>query len=870
MTVKVVVNGLMKYVCIFVALVLSIAGGPARAAIPAPPKPPGAPAVVLLPAEVTLTGPKARQRVLVAARGPEGFVGDLTARARFVSSNPKVAVVDLSGVVRPVADGTATLTAVVDGRRATAAVRVRDVAKPFAWSFANHVQPVLTKFGCNSGACHGASAGKGGLKLTLRGYDAPMDHAALTRQALGRRIIPSEPAKSLVLQKATMGIPHGGGRRFKPNSMEHGVIAQWIAAGCPPPSDADPAMERLEVFPPEAVLKQGQEQQILVRAVYADGRTEDVTRWVKYGSSDDTVAAVDDDGLVEVKGHGETAITVWYHSRVAFARISSPFPAKTAPEVFAKAERRNFIDELALKKLQALRVPPAGLCTDEEFIRRAYLDAAGILPTPEEVAAFLAECEQERMGVRKDGSMGDAVRPTALPTHPHTHTPIHLRQNAPTPKARAALIDRLLERPEFTDYWAYRWSDLLLVSSRKLPGKGMWSFYNWIRESVAENKPWDRFVREIVTASGSTLKNGAANFFVLHKDPIDLTETTSQAFLGMSLTCARCHNHPLEKWTLDDYYGMANLFGRVRLRNGDTPGETLVFAAADGEVNRLLTGMPLPPKPLDAPPMALDDSRDRREHLAEWLTSAENPYFARALVNRVWRNFFGRGLVEAEDDLRLTNPPSNEELMAAVTRDFTENGFDVRRLIRTVMNSATYQRSSTPAPGSPPDEKYYSTYIPRRLPAEALLDAISQVTGVPTDFPGYPKGTRAAQLADSQVASYFLSAFGRPPREQTCSCERQEEPSVAQALHLSNGETINAKLRAPGGTVERLLKEELSDEQLLERLYLLAFSRKPRAEQRRRVLAVLAQFPAGQDGRREVIEDLLSAMLTTKEFLFNH
>ena len=826
--------------------------------------------VTLLPGKVELTGARATQRLIVEKREGGAFAGDLTGRARFVSSNPRVATVDAGGVVRPVADGSAVITAVIDGAKASAPVRVHGTKKPFPWSFANHVMPLLTKMGCNSGACHGASAGKGGLKLTLRGYDPDADHATFTRQALGRRIVPSDPPRSLMLQKATGSIPHGGGRRFAVGSREYRVLEQWIAAGCPAPSPRDTRLQRLEVYPPEAILKAGQDQQVLVRAVFADGHTEDVTPWVKYTSVDDTVAAVDDHGKVSVRGSGEVPVTMWYLSKVAFARISAPFPKPVPAEAFARAERFNFVDDLVLKKLRALRIRPAGICSDEQFIRRAYLDAAGVLPTPEEVEAFVKECQAERN--RAGGNGGNEETRGNGKTRELRAAPIssHFPISSFPPATRARLVDRLLERSEFADYWAYKWCDLLLVSTKKLPSKGMWSFYNWIRDGVAENKPWDRFVREVVTASGSTFRNGAANYYVLHKDPIELTETTSQAFLGMSITCARCHNHPLEKWTLDDYYGMANLFGRVRLKNGDLAGETLVLSGDLGDVPRIRTGVPLPPKPLDGRPIPLDAAGDRREHLAQWLTSPENPYFARSFVNRVWRNFMGRGLVEAEDDLRLTNPPSNEELLAALTRDFTSNGFDVKRLIRTVMTSAAYQRSSTPAKGSETDQKFYSSYIARRLPAEVLLDAISQATGAPTEFPGYPRGTRALQLPDSTVVSYFLTAFGRPERVQTCSCERQEEPNVAQALHLSNGETINGKLRAPGNALERVLKENLPDELLIERLYLIAFSRRPSPDEKSRVEKALGPLPTDPKARREAVEDLMSALLTSKEFLFNH
>jgi hypothetical protein len=406
----------------------------------------------------------------------------------------------------------------------------------------------------------------------------------------------------------------------------------------------------------------------------------------------------------------------------------------------------------------------------------------------------------------------------------------------------------------------------------------MTAFYQWIRQSVAENKPWDRFVREILTAQGSNLENGAVNYYILHKDPIDLTETTTQAFLGMSVQCARCHNHPLEKWTQRDYYQMANLLSRVRLKNGDRSGEVLALSATDGNIAHPRLGVPLPPRPLDGPEMALDDPRDRRQVLADWLTAPDNPYFAKALVNRVWRSFLGRGLVEAEDDLRLTNPPSNQELLDALAADFVRHGYDVKRLIRTILLSETYQRSSDPVPGNEKDDRYYARYLIRRLPAEVILDAVSQVTGVPTEFAGYPKGQRALQLPDSQIASYFLTAFGRPERVQTCSCERHQEPTIAQALHLANGDTVNLKLKASGGVIDGLLDRQASDEEALRALTLSALSRLPTEAEQTKALALLRDSapatngpPAAQrEARRAILEDLFWAVLTDKEFLFNH
>jgi hypothetical protein len=703
------------------------------------------------------------------------------------------------------------------------------------WSFRNHVIPVLTRLGCNSGACHGAAAGKGGFKLTLRGYDPEADFNVLTRQSLGRRVNTLEPAKSLMLLKPTMAIGHGGGKRMDVDSLEYKVLVEWIANGIRPPAESDVRITRVEVTPKTATLDAGAEQQLRVLAAYSDGHAEDVTRWVKYSSADPSTASVDEAGKVKMQGNGETAISIWYQSQVSFARVASPYPNKISPEVYAASPRQNFIDELVIKKLQTLKIAPSEQCTDREFIRRAFLDATGSLPTPQEVETFLA-----------DGA----------------------------PNKRTKLIDALLAREQFTDYWTNRWADVLLVSSDKIGSTAMWSFYNWIRDGVAANKPWDRMAREIITANGNTLENGAANYYVMHKEVTDRTENASMAFLGMSITCARCHNHPLEKWTQKQYYQMANLFARVGLKNGVRAGDVQVYSNPSGEVNHPRLGKPLPPTPLDGEALPFDSTKDRRQHLADWLTSPSNPYFARAVVNRVWKNFMGRGLVEAVDDMRATNPPSNEELLAALTRDFTDHGFDIKHLIRTVMNSAAYQRSPRANETNKQDERFYSRYVIKRLPAEAVLDAISQVTGVPTDFPGYPAGMRAMQLPDARVNSYFLTIFGKPPRFATCECERTSEPSVTQALHVINGETINQKLRAPGGLVDSFLKLGATDEAIINHLYLAALSRRPEKEEINRLLAVMNESKAAAknagEARRQAVEDLAWAVLTSKEFLFNH
>ena len=800
--------------------------------------------LAILPGNLTLRGPGATQQLLVVERVNGRVLLDRTTEAVFSSSRPGVAAIDGAGLVRAVGDGETVVTATVAGRVATITVHSSGTQQAAPPNFRNQVLPVLTRNGCNSGACHGALAGKGGFKLSLRGYDPAADHFAMTRQALARRVDVHDPAGSLLLKKATRAIPHGGGTRFGTDDEQYRLLSEWIAASAPGPGSNDPRLERLEVFPPAALLRPKQTVRLLVRAVFSDGTTADVTRLAKFVSSEEQVAVVDEDGLVTVNDPGEAGVSVLFGIRVATATITSPFAGTVDPATY-KSAGRGFIDDLVNRKLAVLNLPPSPPCTDAEFVRRIHLDLCGVLPTPEKVEAFLADRRPDR---------------------------------------RTALIDQLLERPEYVDYWAHKWSDLLLVSSRKLPQPAVWAFYRAVRRGVADNQPWDRFAREIVTATGSTLANGGGNYFVIHKDVTDLVESTSVTFLGLSIQCARCHNHPLEKWTQDQYWSMANLFARVGLKNGPRAGEVIVHALPAGDALHPRTGRPVPPAPLDGRPLDPAGTADRRQYFAYWLTAPDNPFFARALVNRVWKNFLGRGLVEAEDDLRETNPPTNRELLDALAKDFVAHHHDVKHLLRTIANSAAYQRSSTPLPGNRTDDRFYSRYLIRRLPAEVILDAYSDVTGVPTPFTtlslgpsggtagaNFPQGVRAIQLPDSQLVSRFLDAFGRAERIQTCSCERSDDSSIGQALHLNNGQTINEKLRDPKSNLARWLAEGKSDKFVVDRVFRHALSRLPTDAERGRILPVMtAAAKDGPAARREVLEDVVWAVLTGKEFLFNH
>jgi hypothetical protein len=781
--------------------------------------------IEILPARIFLSTTEARQRLVIQEVDEGKYQAQVTGEIELVSSDPGVARIE-QGVVIPVKDGTVTITADAGGRQATAEVTVSGQDDPFQWSFRNHVESVLSKSGCNSGACHGAKSGQNGFRLTLFGFDLQADYSYLTRQARGRRVVLSDPGRSLILTKPTGALPHKGGVRLEVNGPEYRVLAEWIAAGTPGPSEKDSLVERIEVLPQYSGQRPGNKQQLVVLAHFDDGHVEDVTRWAKYTTVTRSVATVGRHGEVQVVGAGEGAIKVWYLNLNELAFLSVPYNNELDPGVFEKEKRNNFIDVHVLRKLQALNIPPSPIADEATFIRRVWLDTIGMIPTVDQVKQFLADPR-------------------------------------PSDEKRLALVDELLARPEYVDYWAYKWSDLLLVNGKTLGTDAARTYYDWIRERVQENTPWDEFVRRLVTANGSTSENGAANFYSLHQSPEEMSETVSQAFLGLSINCARCHNHPLEKWTNDQYYGMANMFSRVRGK-----GSRIVFSDSQGELLQPSTGRPQPPRPLDAEPVAFDDPTDRRIHLARWLTSPENRYFSRSIANRVWANFFGVGLVEKVDDMRVTNPASNEQLLNAVADHLVEEGFDLKKLIRTILASSTYQRSSRIREGNEEDRRFYSRYYPRRLQAEVLLDAISQVTGVPTAFKDQPQGTRALQLPDSNIDSYFLSTFGRPDRVITCECERSDEPSMTQVLHLYNGKTLNEKLQAKENRISRLLQSGQDDEQVIESAYLETLARKPGVQEAARLAELIKVDDDGQ--RRQALEDLYWSLLTSREFLFNH
>jgi len=803
--------------------------------------------VRLLPTEFTLDGPENIQRLTVVNIVQGQLAGMIRATdLQFNVSDPSIVEIK-DGVVRGLADGETDIHVKTgNGSTASARVKVSNANQQTQWSFRNHVQSVLAKSGCNMGSCHGALAGKGGFKLSLRGYDTEADFLSITQKARGRRVELSDPGRSLILAKPTAALPHKGGLKLAVGSRDYQVLSEWVAAGANGPSEADAELERISVTPEAALLKPGDRFQVLVRAHYSSGVTVDVTHWSQFSATDEAIATVDKAGVLTVQGSGEAAVLVWFGSKVALARMTVPYPNEVPADVYQNAVRSNFIDELNLKQLQTLRLRPSPPCDDQAFLRRATVDTVGRLPTPEERLAFLAADSETR---------------------------------------RDELIERLLTGNDFVAYWTYRWCDMLLINGTRLRPVAVKSYYQWVEKAVRENQPWDQMVREILTATGKSDQNGATNFYALHQTPEDMTENACQAFMGLSIGCAKCHNHPLEKWTNDQYYAMANLFSRVRAkgwggdgRNGD--GVRTLYVASTGELVQPNLGRPQQPAPLDSQPLKFDDPRDRRLALADWMTSPSNPYFSRAIANRIWANFFGRGLVEQVDDLRLSNPASNEALLDAAAGHVVDADFNLKELMRTILRSQTYQRSSLPLAENRNEFKYLSRYYPRRLMAEVMLDGIDQVLQTTTvfnevAFPGadkqktdfYKQGTRAIELYDASVNSYFLKTFGRNPREITCECERSAEPSLVQVLHLSNGETLNPKLADQKNRIAKLIDENESDSAIIQTLFVAALTREASELELEKLLKIRSEY--GED-RGTALQDIAWSILTSTEFTFNH
>ena len=695
-------------------------------------------------------------------------------------------------------------------------------------SFLNQVEPILTRRGCNQGACHGSQFGKGGFKLSLAGYDPDLDYESIVRYGRGRRLQRIQPQTSLFLKKPTLAVPHLGGRLFDAQSEDYQTLTQWIAQGAPKPNPKDPVVVRLMVTPERRILHPKETFQLKVFAEYSDNTKQDVTRHTRVTSLNETLAEATPEGKVTAKQAGATAVMLRYAGLATVSHVVIPYVQPVAPP--PNFSTQNPIDRLIAQRWRELRLAPSPLCSDSEFLRRASLDTIGTLPTPSEIRAFLAD---------------------------------------KTPDKRARLIDRLLDRPEYATYWTLKWNDLLRNSRVTLQVKGMWSLSNWTHANFAQNRPYNVFVHDLLTAQGGAYSDSPANYFRAATTPQELTETTAQLFLGVRLQCAKCHQHPFEKWSQRDYYQFSAYFARIGFRESAGAKEPTLYILPQGEVRHPKTGERMSPTPLafgrSVKLAALDPdvNGDRRVALADWLTSRENVPFAKMVVNRYWGYLMGRGIVHPVDDMRVTNPSSNPELLDHLAQDFVAHNYDLKHLIRAICNSQVYQRSATPTPDNRLDEVFYSRYPPKQMPAEVLLDSLCMATGVPEKFVDFPLGTQAIQLPDATTSSPFLDTFGRPPRTTVCECERTAEPNLNQALQLITGDVVNGKISAIDGRVSQLIRTQKSDKEAIEDLYLVTLSRLPTASEWR---LTLAAFSHAKD-RRQAMEDLLWALLNRKEFI---
>jgi hypothetical protein len=790
------------------------------------------------PAEARLLGSDSSAQILVTDRRPDGHPVDLTASARFESANPSVAEVGPDGLIRPKGNGETEVTARAGDRARTVRVVVEDIANTRPIRFASEVVPVFTKLGCNSGSCHGKSTGQNGFRLSLLGFDPRFDYDALVFEARGRRVFPAAPESSLLLLKTTAKVPHGGGRKIAIDSPEYSTLRRWIAQGMPFASGKESKLARISVSPERRVLDRKAAQQLRVTAHYDDGSAADVTRLAQFSSNAPDLATVDEKGrLTALDSVGEAAVMVRFGGRVTVARatipLGRPVPAWEAPA------STNLIDRYVFAKLRELGIPPSEACTDAEFARRSSLEICGILPRLEDVAAF-----------EKDSN----------------------------PDKRAAWVDRLIARPEYADLFAMKWSAILRNKRMNLFGQqqggdpATFAMHNWIRQSLAEDKPYDRFVAEILAARGDAGTNPPVVLYrpANRQNKEELVDDTAQLFLGLRIQCARCHHHPFEKWSQDDYYGFAAFFERIGLKAGNDPATPRVYVLPTGLARNPTDGKSYKPKALDGPELSdLGRNDDPRQALAAWMRKADNPFFAKALVNRYWKHFFGVGLVEPEDDLRVSNPASNPELLDALADDFVKSGYDLRHLVRLIATSKAYDRSSLPNEFNASDRQNFARYYPRRLPAEVLLDALNEVAGTAEKFAGLPKGFRAAQLPDDGFNSYFLDVFGRPKRESVCECERVAEPNLSQRLHLLNSGEMESKIGDGSGRAAKWAADEKRpDAEKFDELYRLCFSRPPIADESEVCLAHLAKRRA-EGKAKQGFEDLVWTLLNSKDFMFN-
>jgi hypothetical protein len=780
--------------------------------------------LAVYPPEVNLSTSRAKAAFIVQATYADGITREVTSQAAIRLASPAVCKLERNQLT-PLADGVTDLVVEFGGRAVVLPITVKDAKADRPISFKLDVMPIFMRSGCNVGGCHGAARGKDGFRLSLFGFDPDGDHYRLTREINGRRINLALPAESLLLEKATGKVPHTGGKRFDEQSERRETIVRWLEAGAPqdPPSVATPV--GIDLYPKGAVLDgKGEKQQLVVRARYSDGSERDVTPLTLFLSNNDNSAKVSEDGTVTAGERGEAFVMARFHTYT----VGVPFIVlpKGLKFDFPKVTENNYIDALINAKLKKLRIAPSELCSDEAFLRRVYVDIIGVLPTPEEYTRFMSD---------------------------------------PAPNKREKLVDELLGRKEFAELWVLKWAELLQIkSSIYVSYKAMLLYYNWLQDRIASNVPVDQWVQELLASKGGTFKSPPTNYYQVERDTLKITENVAQVFMGMRIQCAQCHNHPFDRWTMNDYYGFAAFFAQIGRKGTDDPRELVIFNSGGGEVANPVTGQVMKPKFLGGatPDVA---GKDRREVLARWLASPDNPYFATNLANIVWAHFFGRGIIHDADDVRVSNPASNPELLAELGKKFTEYRYDFKKLVRDLCTSRTYQLATQPNATNEGDTRNFARQSLRRIRAETFLDCISEVTETKNKFPGLPNGARAVQIADGNVSTYFLTTFGRASRETVCSCEVKLDPTLSQSLHLLNGETTTQRIAA-GNLVGRRLVEKKAPDQIIEELYVRCLSRKPLPKEREKLMTLVNSEP----DKNKALSDVFWSLLNSREFMFNH
>lgn len=829
----------------------------------------------IAPAKIALRGKESTQQLLVSGLSGSGSSlrsTDLTREASYKSLQPQVATVDASGTVTAVSNGTATIVASAAGLQSKVVVEVSQADGLLPVTLENDIIPILTAHGCNSGPCHGKARGQNGFALSLLGFYADFDYDALVLEGRGRRVFPAAPDRSLLLAKATGLVPHGGGKRIEPDSRDYAILRRWIADGMPRRQADEPVVESISVEPSELSMVNDAQQQLIVTAHYSDGSSRDVTGSAAFQSNESAIVAVDPRGLMTAGPvPGETAVMARYQGHIAVAEIRIPLPGQVPDELYAKLPRQNFIDEHIWTKLQSLGITPSPQADDATFLRRAFTDVIGRLPTSDEARRFLDDTSADK---------------------------------------RSKLIDYLLEQPEFAEFWASKWSDLLIPNPYRVGVKATLNFDVWIRDAFRREMPYDQFVRELLTAQGSTWRNGATTLFRDRRDPAEIATMVSQLFLGVRLDCAKCHHHPFEKWGQEHFYSFAAYFSRIgRKGRGISPpisgSEEILFTATRGDVTHPNTGEVMVPTPLEGEASEIAAGEDPRQALVRWMTSDDNPYFSTVMANRVWADLMGRGIVDPVDDLRATNPPTNGPLLDDLAAEFRRQKYSIKALVRTICNSYAYGLSSIPNERNVADTRNYSRHYRSQLRAEQLLDAVCDITGVDEKFQAMPAGSRASELWTRRISSLFLDTFGRPDLNQDPPCERVNEPTVTQALHLMNSPSLHTKVTSSQAICRELAESDRTARQIVEELYLRTYSRYPTDEEYETVLPLFAapapkteavsaavdmDGAADTDGgaakadakadamveskdpavRRRAAEDLLWALINTPEFVFQN